>query len=716
MGKILKYFKGSLGSVVLIFLLLAVQVYSDLALPAYTSDIVDIGIQQGGISEVAPEKMRPETFDNLSLLMTDEQMDFVLSAYETDAEGLLVRKVSDRETLDALKDTLGMPMVIFSAGVASGQFNPEQLKAALNVGLIQKEQIIETAMSRLDDIGTNNDALIRQGAIQFVKAEYEAIGMNLASLQTRYMIITGGKMLGLTLVSVAAAILVGFIGARLAAGVGQSLRARLYRRVISFSNADIEKFSTASLITRSTNDVQMVVMAMVMLVRIVFYAPMMGIGGAIRVAGTNTGMSWIIIVAVAILLSIFAVLLKVAMPKFSKMQLLLDKINMVSREILSGLTVIRAFSREKYEKDRFEVANRELTGTQLFTSRVMSMAMPLMMLLMNVTLVSIIWYGGKGIDMGSLQVGQMLAFINYTMQIVMSFMMLAMVTIFLPRAIVAADRIEKVLETEPGIADKDAVKDEALSNYRGEVAFKNVSFRYPDADKDMLENITFTARPGRTTAIIGSTGSGKSTLLHLIPRFYDVTGGQIMIDNIDIRDLSQKKLRSIIGYVPQKGVLFSGDIESNIKFGGDTITDEDMLEAAGIAQATGFIEENEEQYQSPIAQGGTNVSGGQRQRLSIARAIAKHSKILLFDDSFSALDYKTDVMLRRALSEKLSDATVIIVAQRISTILHADQIVVLEEGKVVGVGSHRELMKDCAAYQEIARSQLSDEELRGGIA
>lgn len=716
MGKILKYYKGSLGSVVLIFLLLLTQVYSDLALPAYTSDIVDVGIQQGGIDEVAPEKMRPETFENLSLLMTDAQIALVESAYERNDEGLLVRTANDRDTLDQLAGALNIPMVMLSAGVASGQLNVEQIKAGLASGLVSKEQILAMLDERLASLGTTNEMLLKQGAIQFVKAEYEAIGVDLGALQTRYMLIAGAKMLGLTLVSVTAAIFVGLIGARLAASIGKTLRGKLFQKVVSFSSADIEKFSTASLITRNTNDVQSVVMAMVMLVRIVFYAPMIGIGGAIRVAGTGTGMSWIIVVAVAVLLAIFAIVLTIAMPKFQKMQLLIDRVNMISREILTGLPVIRAFNREKHEKDRFEVGNWDLTKTQLFTSRVMSLTMPLMMLLMNVTLVSIIWFGAKGIDLGNLQVGNMLAFINYTMQIVMAFLMLAMVTVFLPRSIVAAGRIDEVLNTTPGIGDKEATKDDLLADCKGVVCFENVSFRYPDAKEDMLHNISFTAKPGQTTAIIGSTGSGKSTLIHLIPRFFDVTSGRITIDGIDMRDLSQKKLRSLLGYVPQKGVLFSGDIASNIKFGGDYITDEDMMEAARIAQATEFIEEKEDQYQSAIAQGGTNVSGGQKQRLSIARAIAKHSKILLFDDSFSALDYKTDVVLRRALTEKLGDATVLIVAQRISTILHANQIIVLEEGRIAGIGTHAELMQSCEAYQEIARSQLSDEELKGGVS
>lgn len=523
-------------------------------------------------------------------------------------------------------------------------------------------------------------------------------------------------MLLLSVIMMAAAILTGLLASRVAAKIGRDLREKVFRKVVSFSHAEMDRFSTASLITRSTNDIQQVQMVCVMLLRIVLYAPIIGIGGVVKVMGTRTGMGWIIGVAVAVIILVVLVLMQIAMPRFKKMQTLVDRLNLVSREILTGVPVIRAFSRERFEEKRFDKANRDLMGTQLFTSRVMNFMMPLMMLIMNGITLLIVWFGAKGIDLGNLQVGDMLAFITYTMQIVSAFLMITMISIMLPRAGVAAERIDEVLNTEPGITDKESVKDGQLEQAKGEVRFEHVSFCYPNADEDALKDIDFTALPGMTTAIIGSTGCGKSTLLHLIPRFYDVTGGKITIDGVDIRDISQHKLRSLLGFVPQKGVLFSGDIASNIKFGGSHITDEAMTEAARIAQAEEFIMEKPEGYHSEIAQGGTNVSGGQKQRLSIARAIAKDSKIFLFDDSFSALDYKTDVALRRALTEKMRDAAVIIVAQRISTILHADQILVLDEGKIVGRGTHEELLESCETYQEIARSQLSEAELKGGTA
>ena len=523
-------------------------------------------------------------------------------------------------------------------------------------------------------------------------------------------------MLVYSVVMTATAILVGLLAARIGAKLGLNLRERVFTKVVSFSHAEMEQFSTASLITRSTNDIQQVQMVVVMMLRMVVYAPIIGIGGVVKVLRTRTGMGWIIVVAVAMILALVGILMVVAMPKFKKMQTLVDRLNLVSREILTGVPVIRAFSREKFEEERFDRANRDLMRTQLFTNRVMNIMMPVMMLIMNGISIMIVWFGAKGIELGNLMVGDMLAFITYTMQIVMSFLMLTMISVMLPRAGVAAGRIEEVIGTSAGITDKEQVKDEKLKDVKGVVTFENVSFRYPGADEDALQNLTFTAGPGETTAIIGSTGCGKSTLLNLIPRFYDVTGGSITIDGVDIRDLSQHKLRSLLGYVPQKAVLFSGDISSNLKFGGDDISDSRMMEAAEIAQATEFIEEKQEKYHSEIAQGGTNVSGGQKQRLSIARAIAKSPKVFLFDDSFSALDYKTDVTLRRALRKKTGDATVIIVAQRISTILHADRIIVLDEGKIAGMGTHEELLRDCEAYREIARSQLSEAELKGGAA
>ncbi len=568
----------------------------------------------------------------------------------------------------------------------------------------------------VEEMGDMGDSIITQKAILFIQKEYEAMGMDLNQVQMNYLLSTGAKMLGLTLLMMAAAILAGLLSSRTAAKIGMDLRGKVFTKVVSFSNNELNKFSIASLITRSTNDIQQVQMVEVMLLRMVLYAPIIGIGGIVKVMSTRTGLGWIIGVAVVAISAVVLVLMRIAMPKFKKMQSLVDRLNLVSREILTGVSVIRAFSREKFEEDRFETANKDLMKTQLFTNRVMTFMMPMMMMIMNGITVMIIWFGGKGIDAGNLQVGDMMAFITYTMQIVMAFLMITMISVMLPRAGVAAERIQEVLDTEPTIHDAPSVKDAQLSQVKGELSFEDVSFRYDGAKADALEKISFTAKPGETTAIIGSTGCGKSTLMHLIPRFYDVTGGKITIDGVDIREMSQHKLRSILGFVPQKANLFSGDIESNIKYGGSYITDEMMEQAADIAQAAEFIDSKPEGYESPIAQGGSNVSGGQKQRLSIARAIAKNPKIFLFDDSFSALDYKTDMVLRKALHDKIADATIIIVAQRISTILHANQIIVLDEGKIAGIGTHEELLASCEAYQEIARSQLSEAELKGGSA
>ncbi|MBQ9989363.1 MAG: ABC transporter ATP-binding protein [Lachnospiraceae bacterium] len=535
-------------------------------------------------------------------------------------------------------------------------------------------------------------------------------------IQLNYLLTTGAKMLGMTLIMLVCAISVSLLASRAGAGIGRDLRKKIFRKVVSFSHAEIDHFSTASLITRSTNDIQQIQMVSVMLLRMVAYAPILAIGGIIKVAGTRTGMEWIIGVAVGAIFLLVFTLMRVALPKFKIVQSLIDRLNLVSREILTGIPVIRAFSREEHEAERFEKANKDLMKTQLFTNRVMTFMMPTMMLIMNCITVLIVWAGAQGVDLGRLQVGDMMAFITYTMQIVMSFLMLTMISIMLPRAGVAADRIEEVLYTEVKIQDEAVVKDELLSDPKGEVSFEGVSFRYPNADEDAVSGISFKAEPGKVTAIIGSTGCGKSTLLHLLTRFYDVTEGCIKIDGIDIRQLSQKKLRSMLGFVPQKAVLFSGTIDSNICFGGDDIGEEEMKDAARIAQAREFIEAKKEGYHSEIAQGGSNVSGGQKQRLSIARAIAVNPKIYLFDDSFSALDYKTDMALRKALNEKTKDATVIIVAQRISTILHADQILVLEDGRIIGKGTHKELLESCEEYREIAGSQLSEAELKGGIA
>lgn len=706
------YLKRSWKSVVLIFMLLIFQASCDLTLPQFTSNLVDIGIQQNGIAHAAPAEMRDTTMEDLSLFLTDEEQALVSSSYEQSGDRW-VRTTDDEKTLEQLDEAMSMPMVMLDTIQSSDQIDRDALYARLESGEITREHLLGAESQMESQLSGMGGSTITQKAILFTQKEYEALGYDLHEMQMNYLLTTGGKMLALSLGMVAAAILVGLIASRTAAELAMHLRESLFTRVVSFGNEEMTKFSTASLITRSTNDIQQVQMVIVMLLRIVLYAPILGLGGIFRVMRTETSMAWIIAVAVGAVMCLVAVLMGVALPRFKKMQTLIDNLNLVAREILTGLPVIRAFSREKHEEERFDGANIALTRTQLFTNRVMTFMMPCMMLIMNVVTVAIVWFGAHGVDLGNMQVGDMMAFITYTMQIIMSFLMISMISIMLPRAGVAADRINEVLTTEPRIRDKAKVEDDKLTDCRGEVVFDDVSFRYPDADADVLEHISFTAKPGQTTAIIGSTGAGKSSLLNLIPRFFDVSYGRITIDGIDIRNLSLHKLHEVLGYVPQKGVLFSGDIESNLKFGGADISDAQMEQAAEIAQATEFIESKPDRYQTPIAQGGTNVSGGQKQRLSIARAIAKNPKIYLFDDSFSALDYKTDAALRRALSERVHDATTIIVAQRISTILHAEQIIVLDEGKVAGIGAHEELMKTCATYQEIARSQLSEKELGG---
>lgn len=706
------YLKRSWKSVVLIFMLLIFQASCDLTLPQFTSNLVDIGIQQNGIAHAAPAEMRDTTMEDLSLFLTDEEQALVSSCYEQSGDRW-VRTTDDEKTLEQLDEVMSMPMVMLDTIQSSDQIDRDALYARLESGEITREHLLGAESQMESQLSGMGGSTITQKAILFTQKEYEALGYDLHEMQMNYLLTTGGKMLALSLGMVAAAILVGLLASRTAAELAMHLRESLFTRVVSFGNEEMTKFSTASLITRSTNDIQQVQMVIVMLLRIVLYAPILGLGGIFRVMRTETSMAWIIAVAVGAVMCLVAVLMGVALPRFKKMQTLIDNLNLVAREILTGLPVIRAFSREKHEEERFDGANIALTRTQLFTNRVMTFMMPCMMLIMNVVTVAIVWFGAHGVDLGNMQVGDMMAFITYTMQIIMSFLMISMISIMLPRAGVAADRINEVLTTEPRIRDKAKVEDDKLTDCRGEVVFDDVSFRYPDADADVLEHISFTAKPGQTTAIIGSTGAGKSSLLNLIPRFFDVSYGRITIDGIDIRNLSLHKLHEVLGYVPQKGVLFSGDIESNLKFGGADISDAQMEQAAEIAQATEFIESKPDRYQTPIAQGGTNVSGGQKQRLSIARAIAKNPKIYLFDDSFSALDYKTDAALRRALSERVHDATTIIVAQRISTILHAEQIIVLDEGKVAGIGTHEELMKTCATYQEIARSQLSEKELGG---
>lgn len=787
MRKLLKHLKPYTATIVVIIGFLIVQATCDLSLPSYTSDIVNVGIQQGGIDEKIPEAVTEEEMERLLLFMSREDSERVLEAYELktadtgyDCEGsVYVLKESaaeDKEEVQELSEILGQPMLLVSgfesdsdttkqmevsmkdnmkaaiqsqaeakAKEAASQMTEEE-KAALeaNPELAKKQQEemqaqIEAQMQKIDEadmfeilgmlsedqreemvaqiaekMDDMPDSIVEQAATAYIKTVYEKLGMDTEQIQNSYILRTGAKMIGLAFLGMLASVMVGLLASRVAARTGRDLRSRVFKKVVGFSNAEFDHFSTASLITRSTNDIQQIQMLVVMLLRMVMYAPIMAAGGIIKVFRTNVDMSWIIGLAVVLILLLVLVLFIVAMPKFKILQNMVDRLNLVTREILTGLSVIRAFSTEKYEEKRFDNANKDLMKTNLFVNRAMTFMMPVMMLVMNGITILIVWNGAHGIDNGNMQVGDMMAFIQYTMQIIMSFLMICMVSIMLPRAAVAADRVDEILASKTAIEDPE--NPETLpAGSKGEVVFDHVNFRYPGAEEDVLHDIHFTAKPGQTTAIIGSTGSGKSTLVNLIPRFYDVTGGRILIDGTDIREITQHELRDKLGYVPQKGVLFSGTIESNILYGNPDGTKAEMEEAASIAQATEFIEEKRKKYDSPIAQGGTNVSGGQKQRLSIARAIAKKPDVFIFDDSFSALDYKTDVTLRAALKEKTQDSTVIIVAQRISTILHAEQIIVLDEGRIAGIGTHKELLKNCDAYYQIASSQLSEKELAGDI-
>ena len=788
--KLFKYLKKYWYAILAALVLLVIQAHSDLTLPSITSEIVDVGIQQGGLETVTPTKIRESTLSAIQLFMTDEEKETIADNYEKKTE-----KVDGKETTvyelnlqkGMTKEKLGkifeLPMMMLAtsqsdeekspakevmdtfqslgedgkkakalgeeaqslaeqaktagadaqAAAAAGDMATAQAKGAEASQLGEEAQAKGAQAQQLaDEITKTNDAMpdkvaaarkatedelgdlgadsMKTVGIQLTLAEYKALDEDTQKIQTDYMIKKGTEMVILTLISAVAAIFVGLIASLVSSDVGKELRVGQFNKILQFSNAEMEKFSPASLITRSTNDIQQIQMGLVMTIRMVLYAPILGLGGIYKVYQTDTGMSWIIAVAVALVLVLVLTLLGFTMPKFKSLQKLVDRVNLVSREIITGLPVIRAFSREKYEEKRFDVANTDLMKTQMFVNRAMSIMMPIMMLLMNGISVLIVWVGGHNMDAGQLQVGDMMAFITYTMQIVMAFMMLSMVSIILPRANVSAGRVNEVLETKPTIVDPAQPKDDV--DYQGEVRFEGVTFRYPDADEDVLHHLNFTAKPGQTTALIGSTGSGKSTVVNLIPRLFDVTTGRITIDGVDVREMSLHKLHDLIGFVPQKGVLFSGDIASNIKFGDvDGISDEQMKKAANIAQATEFIDSNEQGYERPISQGGTNVSGGQKQRLSIARALAKDPKILIFDDSLSALDNKTDVALRRALAEQVKGITQIIVAQKISTILHADNIIVLNEGRIVAQGTHEELMETSSVYQEIASSQLSNAEL-----
>lgn len=700
MLKMLKYMKKSIGWIVLIVALLFVQAYSDLALPEYTSQIVDTGIQQKGIPDAVPEKIRETTLNGLTMLMEPDDADQVTAAYTEAEDGICELKDIRDEEREELNDSLGLAMMVSmtlsSEGIDISQVPQEQIQMMLEQADEQKEQI--------------SDSIVTQMAVTFVQQEYETMGEDLDQIQMNYVVRSGLQMLGLALISMIAAVLVTFLASRVAALLGHDLRNMVYRKVISFSSAEMNHFSTASLITRSTNDIQQVQMLMTMVFRIVLYAPIIGIGGITKVLETESGMTWILGVAVAALGILIVTLLVVAMPRFRKLQTLIDRLNLITREILTGLPVIRAFSTEKHEEERFEEANHRLMKTNLFVNRCMTFMMPLMMLIMNGVSVLIVYVGAHHIDEGALQVGDMMAFIQYTMQIIMAFLMISMLSVMLPRASVSAKRITEILETEVPIREPEQPK-KPSGDRKGEVEFSHVSFRYPGAEEEVLHDITFTAKKGETVAFIGSTGSGKSTLVNLIPRFFDVSEGSICIDGVDIRDMDIKDLRSRLGYVPQKGVLFSGTIESNLRFGAGEASMEELNKAADIAQASEFIAAKDDGMQSPIAQGGTNVSGGQKQRLSIARAVAKRPEIYIFDDSFSALDYKTDAALRQALKKETSEATTLIVAQRISTILHADKIMVLDNGNVVGSGTHKELLESCEVYQQIAKSQLSKEEL-----
>lgn len=739
MKKLFKYVGLYWRTVLLIFLVLFVQAYCDLSLPSYTSDIVNVGIQQGGIDETIPQAIAEEDIENVLLFVTDKtERQMVKAAYEKDETSynqiawVLKESVKkSKEEQDKLTKILGLPMLLtegFSSDNETTRQMEEQIKEQLEatqpqikiedldmfqiLQMMPAEQVqmlIEEMQKQMSDMP---DMIVEQAAVSYVKTAYLNLGMDVDKIQIQYILTTGGKMIALAFLGMMASVLVGFLASKAAAATGRDLRGQVFRKVVGFSNNEFDQFSTASLITRSTNDIQQIQLLMVMLLRVVLYAPIMAIGGIYKVFHTNVSMSWIIGLAVVLIGLVVLTLFAVAMPKFKIMQKLVDRLNLVTREILTGLPVIRAFSTEKHEEERFDVANRDLTKTNLFVNRAMTFMMPVMMVIMNGISVLIMWVGANGINDGQMQVGDMMAFIQYTMQIIMSFLMICMVSIMLPRAAVAAERVDEVLVSKTLIHDPEQPK-KLPEKADGVLKFDHVSFRYPGASEDVLHDITFEAKPGETTAIIGSTGSGKSTLVNLIPRFYDVTGGAITLDGMDIREIAQHELREKLGYVPQKGVLFSGTIASNIMFGNEEGTEAEMKAAAETAQAAEFIETKKEQYESSIAQGGTNVSGGQKQRLSIARAIAKHPDIFIFDDSFSALDYKTDVALRRALKKQTADSTVLIVAQRISTILHAEQIIVLDDGEVAGIGTHQELLSSCEVYRQIAESQLSEEELNG---
>ena len=708
-------------AVLLIVVLLAVQAFCDLSLPRYTSDIVDVGIQQSGVEHASASQLSARTHDLVEVMLSESDEQLFAEAYDETAGGDYTLTEVGYDQREDLDEAMALPLSVVHYADQIPDLDLDQVKAAFDAGLVSKDDVMSMLDESRESLGDMADTLIAQQGIAAARAEYEQLGVDMDAMQMDYLFFTGAKMLMLSALGMVVAIAIGFLASRTAAKVGRSLRGRLFDKVVTFSDAEIQSFSAASLITRGTNDVQQVQMVTVMLLRMVLYAPILAIGGVIMIARTNLSMGWIVIVAVLAIALILVMLIKVAMPKFKIMQKLIDRVNLVSREMLMGLSVVRAFNREQHEEERFDEASTRLMKTQLFTNRVMTFMMPLMMLIMNLVSVGIVWFGGHAIDTGALQTGDLIAFITYSMVIIMGFLMIGMLSIMLPRADVAAQRIEEVLECEPSICDPDPAdsKDAELSaSYMpgAEVAFHDVCFRYSDSAENVLDHVDFTCKPGKTTAIIGSTGSGKSTIVKLVLRFYDVSQGSVTIDGVDVRDVSQHALRRQLGYVPQKAFLFSGTISSNIAYGAEGADDERIRRAADIAQASEFIGEKPEGFEGPIAQGGTNVSGGQRQRLAIARALATDARVFLFDDSFSALDYKTDAALRHELGARLGGKTVIIVAQRISTVLSADQIVVLDEGRVVGKGTHAELMDSCEEYREIAMSQLSEEELAGGGA
>lgn len=744
MLNLLKHLKPFVGSMILAIALLFVQAICDLSLPDYMSNIVNVGIQQGGVENAVPKVIKSSEMEKLFIFMNDDEKNVVDDNYtllnkdnlttdeynkyvkdypELKNESIYKLNTKEEEKIDKLNDIFGKPMLIVSMlesqglngvpgidGMAPQGVDLSTMDPFEMLSMMPQEQI-DSMLSNVDEkLSDMPESMITQSATSYVKEQYKDIGINTDKLQSNYVIIAGIKMVGIALISMVATVVVSFIAARVAAALGRNLRKDVFNKVVGFSNAEFDEFSTASLITRTTNDIQQIIMLVVMGLRIVFYAPILGIGGVIKVINTGASMGWVIAVALISILLLVIILFSFAMPKFKSVQKLVDRLNLVTRESLTGMLVIRAFSTQKYEEEKFEVANKNLTRTNLFVNRVMTVMMPLMMFIMNVITLLIVWVGSHRIDEGIMQVGTMMAFMQYTMQIIMAFLMISMVSVILPRAMVSAQRVSEVLNVD--VAIKDSEKLQMFNDdEKGTIEFKNVSFRYPGADEDVISNVSFKAFPGETTAFIGSTGSGKSTLINLIPRFYDTTEGEILIDGVNIKSVSQYDLREKIGFIPQKGLLFSGTIESNLKYGGDHITDEDMIKASEIAQAMEFINSKEEGFNTEIAQGGTNVSGGQKQRLAIARAIAKKPEIFIFDDSFSALDFKTDAKLRKAINTELKESTLLIVAQRISTIMNANQIIVLDEGKVVGKGTHKELMENCEVYQQIALSQLSKEEL-----